>query len=216
MKKYFITGTDTDIGKTFVSCVLCKCIAQKGYKVGYYKPLQSGAYLENGILKAPDIEFIKKYISIPCGYSYLLEGEVSPYLAAKLAKKEININKIQNDIDNFCKNLDIAIIEGAGGLYCPAANNMTYADIIKQLNIPLIIVTTADLGRLNHVLMTVECARFKGIDIKGIIINKIQSKPSLSQKHFIEELKNFCDVNILCTIEDGFNLAKNCSLDINL
>ena len=214
MKKYFITGTDTDIGKTFVSLGLCKSLKEKNINVGYFKPLQSGAYLENDILKAPDIEELKKYISIPMGYSYLLKGEVSPYLASKLAKIKIDINKIKTDIEEFSKTQDITIIEGAGGLYCPCAENKTFADLIKELNIPVIIVTTPTLGRLNHILMTLECAKIKGIEIKGIIINKMPKKPNLSEKHFIEELKDFSKTDILSIISEnsGFEAFKNINL----
>ena len=200
MKKYFITGIDTDIGKTFVSLSLCKSLYKKGIKVGYFKPLQSGAYMESGILKAPDIEELKKYLNIPMSYSYLLKGEVSPYLSSKLSNIEIDTAKIKKDIDIFSASLDITIIEGAGGLYCPLAKNKTFADLIKELNIPAIIVATPNLGRLNHILMTIECAKLKGIDVKGIVINKIPDKPNESESHFLEELGDFCDVPVLATI----------------
>jgi dethiobiotin synthetase len=212
MKKIFITGVDTDIGKTFVSIGLCKNLFEKGCKVGYFKPLQSGAYLENGILKAPDIEELKKVVSIPNGYSYLLKGEVSPYLASKLSDVKINFEKIKKDIEDFSSSLDITVIEGAGGLYCPCCDNKTFADLIKELNIPVIIVSTPSLGRLNHILMTVECAKEKNIEIKGIIINKMPKTPNISEKHFIQELKDFCDIPILSIIPDD----KEAIFDINL
>ena len=101
MKKYLITGTDTDIGKTFVSLNLCKSLKKSGLNVGYFKPLQSGAYIKNNILMAPDIEEIKKQLLIPCGCSYLLKGEVSPYLASKLSNTDIDIEKIKNDIGSL-------------------------------------------------------------------------------------------------------------------
>ncbi len=216
MKKYFITGIDTDIGKTFVSLGICKSLQEKNINTGYFKPLQSGAYIENGVLKAPDIEELKKYIDIKTGYSYLLEGEVSPYLASKLSNININLEKIENDIENFSKSFDITIIEGAGGLYCPLAENKTFADLISKLNIPTIIVATPNLGRLNHILMTVECAKLKGIKIEGLIINKMPKNPSLSEKYFIEELKDFCDTKILGIIPDDKNSFKETFNNINL
>ncbi|MBR2068902.1 MAG: dethiobiotin synthase [Candidatus Gastranaerophilales bacterium] len=205
MKKYFITGIDTDIGKTFVSIGLCQSFKEKNINVGYFKPLQSGAYLENGILKAPDIEELKKYLSIPHGFSYLLKGEVSPYLASKINSIKIDTEKIKKDIEEFSSPLDVAIIEGAGGLYCPFCENKTFADFISEINIPAIIVATPDLGRLNHILMTLECAKFKKINVKGLIINKMPKNPTVSEKYFLEELKDFTDAEILCTI------PKNCT-----
>ena len=207
MEKYFITGIDTDIGKTFVSVSLCNCLKEKNINVGYFKPLQSGAYNENSTLKAPDIEELKKYLSIPAGYSYLLKGEVSPYLSSKLNNINIDIEKIKNDINDFSKKLDVTIIEGAGGLYCPMAKNKTFADLIQELNIPTIIVATPNLGRLNHILMTVECAKLKGIKIKGIIINKMPNNPNESERHFIEELNDFCDIEILSIIKENSKIS---------
>ncbi len=212
MKKYFITGIDTDIGKTFISLKICKNLKKKNINTGYFKPLQSGAYEKDGILKAPDVEEIKKQLSIPAEYSYLLKGEVSPYLASKINNIEINIEKIKKDIDNFSKNIDTIIIEGAGGLYCPMSDNKTFADLIKYLDVPSIIVATPKLGRLNHILMTLECAKLKGIEIKGIIINKMPNNPNLSEKHFIEELKDFTNVPILAVVSDD----KDAEIEINL
>ena len=94
----FITGTDTDIGKTFVSIGFCLALENKGLKVGYFKPFQSGA--KNGI--APDIEELKKYSnSIETKYSYLFEGDVSPHLASILGNIKIDINKVKNDLIEY-------------------------------------------------------------------------------------------------------------------
>ena len=196
-KSIFITGTDTDIGKTFVSVGLCLALENKGLKVGYFKPFQSGA--KNGV--APDVEELKKYSnSINTLYSYLFEGEVSPYLASKLNNVRVDIEKVKQDLANFKKENDFVVIEGAGGLYCPSYSDKLFADVISELNQEIIIVTTPNLGRINHTLMTIECAKQKGIKIKGLIINAMPKEKTLSQANFIEELKTFCDVEILSVI----------------
>ncbi len=195
-KSIFITGVDTDIGKTFVSAGLCLALKNKALKVGYFKPFQSGAIEKNGVLIAPDVEQLKKY-NIKTLYSYLFKGDVSPHLASVLDDIKVDINKIKADLENFKKENDFTIIEGAGGLYCPAYKGKTFADIIAYLNQEIIIVTTSDLGRINHTLMTIECAKQKGIKIKGLIINKMPKNKTLSQENFIKELKMFCDVEIL-------------------
>jgi len=216
MKKIFITGVDTDIGKTYVSIGLA--ISQsKIQKTGYFKPFQSGAYEEQGILKAPDIVELSKYSNVKSGYSYLLKGEVSPYLASKLSNTKIDINKVVNDINDFSSNLDLTIIEGAGGFYCPITDNILFADFIKKLNIETIIVTNPNLGRLNHTLMTLDCAKKYEINVKGLIINNVSNNPTLSEKYFIDELKAFSDVKILAQIpkmkefnhDNIFNIFKN-------
>ena len=208
MKKIFITGVDTDIGKTFVSLGLCLNLSNKKQKVGYFKPFQSGAYLSKGMKKAPDVETILKYCDIKSGYSYLLEGEVSPYLALKTSGLAADINKIKNDIDNFSKSLDTVIVEGAGGLYCPAMKDKLFSNIISELKIPAVIVTTPSLGRLNHTLMTLKCAKEAGIEVLGVIINKFPKNPTQSEINFIEELKDFSDVKILAKIPEVKELSK--------
>lgn len=205
-KSIFITGVDTDIGKTFVSVGLCLAFENAGLRVGYFKPFQSGAKNDT----APDIEEIKKYqSSIKTKYSYLLEGEVSPHLASILNDTNIDINKVKIDLENFKKENDFIVIEGAGGLYCPAVKGKLFADIIAELNQEIIIVTTPDLGRINHTLMTIDCAKQRGIKIKGLIINKMPKNPTLSQKNFVKELKMFTNIEILGIIPEMNNPSKN-------
>ena len=201
----FITGCDTDIGKTFVSIGLCLALENKGLKVGYFKPFQSGV-VDN---VAPDIEELRKYSnSIKTCYSYLLEGEVSPHLSSILNNIEVDIEKVKNDLEEFKSCCDFVVIEGAGGLYCPAVKGKLFADIIKDLNQEIIIVTTPDLGRINHTLMTIDCAKQKGIKIKGIVINSMPQKQTLSQENFIKELKMFTDIKILGVIPKIKNPTK--------
>ena len=215
MKNIFITGVDTDIGKTFVSIGICLLKESENKKVGYFKPFQSGAYEKEGKLIAPDPYELKKYSSIPSKYSYLFKGEVSPHLASILDNVEVDMNKVKYDLENFSKDKkvkydlenfskdkDFVVIEGAGGLYCPAIKGKLFSDIIKELNLETIIVTTPHLGRLNHTLMTLECAKINNIKIKGIIINKIPENMTLSEKNFIKELKLFSDVEILGAIPE--------------
>ena len=202
----FITGIDTDIGKTFVSIALCNFFKKQGKKVGYYKPFQSGAYKENGISKAPDVVEIEKKLDIKTGFSYLLEGEVSPYLASKLANISIDIKKVKNDIDFFSSDLDITVIEGAGGLCCPIYEDILFCDFIKYLDIPTYIVTTPKLGRLNHTIMTLKVAKEKGIDVKGLILNNIPFNCSTSEKYFIEELSAFYNIQIVSKIQINANI----------
>ncbi len=202
--EYFITGIDTDIGKTFVTKGLAFECYKQGKKAGVFKPLQSGAIkTANGNL-APDLEAVKalsKEINTKC--SYLLEGEVSPALAARLSGIKIDINKIKADFTEFSKENDITLVEGAGGILAPATDNMLCADLIKELNIPIIIVTVPFLGRLNHTLLTVHYAKTNNISIKGIIINKLPEKSTdLATQNFIKELEMYTDVPILGTIKD--------------
>ena len=208
-KSFFITGTDTNIGKTFVSIGLCLAQKSKGLNVGYFKPFQSGAYEKDDILFAPDIEELKKYsIDIKTKYSYLFEGEVSPHLASILNNIETDLSKVKSDFEEFSKQHELVISEGAGGILCPTVKNTLLADIIAELNQEIIIVTTPDLGRINHTLMTIECAQNRNLKIKGIIINKMPKIKTTSQENFIQELKMFSDIEILGIIPELVNPTK--------
>lgn len=204
----FITGIDTNIGKTFVSSGLCVALKNKGLKVAYFKPFQSGAILKDNVLIAPDVEQLKKY-NIKTHYSYLFKGEVSPHLASVLDDIEVDINKVKKDLEQLKKENDFVVIEGAGGFYCPAIKGKLFCDIIKELNQEIIIVLTPDLGRINHTLMTIDCAKRMGVKIKGLIVNKMPENKTLSQENFIKELKMFSDVEILKVIPKIDNESEN-------
>lgn len=202
--EYFITGIDTDIGKTFITKGLALALEKREKKVGVFKPLQSSAIeTEKGLL-APDLEAIKELsntINTKC--SYIFKGNVSPALAARLAGISIDIEKIKSDFTSFKKENDITLVEGAGGLLAPSTDTMLCADLIKELNIPIIIITVPFLGRLNHTLLTIHYAKTNNIQIKGIIVNKIPTKTDdLATKNFIDELKRYTDVEIIGTIKE--------------
>ena len=210
MTSFFITGTDTDIGKTFITGALALTFEAMGYKTGVYKPLQSGAIESSTGLLAPDLENVKKLSSnIQTKYSYLLKGEVSPALAAKLAKIKISIEKIKNDYAEFKKNLDIILVEGAGGLCAPATNNILMGDLIKEFNIPAILVTGAYLGSINHTLLSLKYMESEKIFTKGIIINNYPSQSEdIAIQNIPNELKEFTNTKILTIIEKQTNIKK--------
>ena len=208
--EYFITGIDTDIGKTFVTKGLALSSEFQGLKTGVFKPLQSGAIITPNGKFAPDLEAVKKYsqtINTKC--SYLLEGEVSPALAARMAGVRIDIEKIKSDFNEFLGENDISFVEGAGGILAPATDDMLCADLIKELNIPIIIVTVPFLGRLNHTLLTVHYAKTNNIPIKGIIVNKIPYNTNdAASNNFVSELTMYTDVPILGKINEIKDASK--------
>lgn len=220
--EYFITGIDTDIGKTFVTKGLALAQEAKGLVTGVFKPLQSGAIKTKSGNIAPDLEAVKTYsqtINTKC--SYLLEGEVSPALAARMAGIKIDIEKIKSDFNEFSAKNDMTFVEGAGGILAPATDEMLCADLIKALDIPIIIVTVPFLGRLNHTLLTIHYAKTNNINIKGIIVNKVPSDTNNdATNHFIEELKMYMDIPILGIIQDTNKNGKEDLIelfkDINL
>jgi dethiobiotin synthetase len=158
----FVTGTGTDIGKTYVSAILVKRLRDEGVDVAYYKPVMSGG--------TGDCDYIREVTGAPVYNSYSFDPAVSPHLAARRAGEEILKEKIAQDFE--CIKEDYVVVEGAGGIFTPLGENLTQPDIIKMLDLPLIIVADAGLGTINATVLTVEYARAHDIEIKGIILNR--------------------------------------------
>jgi len=172
----FITGTDTDVGKTIVTAGLAAVMQGLGYSVGVYKPVQSGALTINNKLIAPDLRFVKHIDSnILTKSTYKLRQPLSPALAATLDNVRINKSFFVRDYTAFKKYCDIVLVEGAGGLLVPVYENFLIRDLVKTLNLPLLIVARPNRGTINHTLLTIEAAKTFGIDIIGVIISNYPS-----------------------------------------
>jgi len=207
----FITGTDTDAGKTVVTAGLAASLKSCGYCVGVFKPIQTGSYKVNNELVSPDLEFTKTIDSgILTHASYNFKEPVAPSLAADLEGVEINIDKIIEDYKILEKKCDFVIVEGAGGLLTPIKGRFLMRNLAIILDLPLLIVAKPDLGTINHTLLTIEAAKTKNIKILGIIISNypldtddiaIKNAPKLIEKISGEKI-----LGILPKIE---NLSKN-------
>ena len=159
-RTYFISGTDTNVGKTIVSAVLATKL-----EAYYFKPIQCGLNKMN--LK--DSEVVKSLSNKAkiLNELYFLKKPLSPFVAAKQEKKKIDVNKILQ----FVKNLKTKklVIEGAGGLNVPINSNYLMSDLCQKLNTPLILVSRTKLGTINHTLMSLEVIKKKKIKLLGII-----------------------------------------------
>lgn len=179
MKGYFVTATGTDVGKTFVTALLVKKWRDSGIDAGYYKAALSGAELRDGKWIAGDADYVKRVANLPDTQeelvSYVYKEAVSPHLAARKEGNPVELSKVQKDFDAATKRHDFIFAEGSGGIICPIRfddKKLFLADIMKELNLPLLIVTTAALGSINACVLTVEYARTRGLDVKGIIVNR--------------------------------------------
>jgi len=174
----FITGTDTDVGKTFVSALMVKKLLEYGVNAGYYKAALSGAEYKNGDLTAGDAEYVKQTAGLTCEansmVSYIYEPAVSPHLAAQLENRPIEIEKLVSDFCTMKKRFDFITVEGSGGIVCPLRmddETIMLTDVIRAFNLDVVIVSTSGLGAINRAVLTVEYARSHSINVKGIIMN---------------------------------------------
>jgi len=212
-KSLFITGTDTDVGKSVMTLALALALEKAGYRVGVFKPLQSGAYVEKGKLTAPDLALMQNFSkTILCGCSYLLQGECSPALAMKLAGTAFFMEKIRKDFAELQKKCDVVLVEGAGGLLCPVHfdERLTMADIIKALEIPCVIVARSRLGTVNHCLMTDSIAKKYGLQVKGLLLNRFpETTDDIAVQHVCEEISAYTQTPLFCLPELKELTAEN-------
>jgi len=208
---FFITGTDTEVGKTVVCAILGLSFKQRGMNVGYFKPVQSGA--KN--LLPPDAIFLKKMLDLKedpkklC--AYIFEPATSPHLAAKLANIEIDPIYIKEQFERFKNQYEILLVEGAGGIFVPLKRDFFIKDLIKMLDLPLIIVSRPFLGTLNHTFLTIECAKKAGIKVLGVIVNKVPFKKDKIIEDNIETIK--WKANVLAVIPE-IDLKKEVLLEV--
>lgn len=182
IRGFFITGTDTDAGKTYIAAKLVESFSAN-QKVTYMKPVQTGCFSdENGELIAPDFQYVLSCKAVMTGklnqhIPYRFEPACSPHLAAKLEKKEISFEHIANCLHQISFNNILTIVEGAGGVLAPLSETSFMIDLILHLQLPVILVSSAHLGTLNHTFLTLKTLRHAGAQIAGIVFNNCRNVP---------------------------------------
>lgn len=196
----FITATGTDVGKTYVSGLIVKSLRKNGINCGYYKPALSGDVYPNDceyVLKTAGLEIdANNYVS------YKFKPALSPHLASEIENNPIKLEKILKDFERIKKEFDYLVVEGAGGIVCPFAQNLLLPDVIKTLGLDIIIVALASLGTINSTVLTVEYAKNHGINIKGIILNNYDETDimQVDNKKMVEKLTG---IKVLATVKTG-------------
>ncbi len=217
-KGIFITATGTDVGKTFISALIVKKIRQAGINCGYYKPVLSGAEIINGNLVPGDCAHVVKTAKLdgkPEDYaSYIFKTAVSPHLAAQIEGISISKDKIKKDFENKKQNFEYLVVEGAGGIICPfnlKEDKMILPDIIKMLNLDVIVVASAELGSINSAVLTTEYLKQKGIKTQGIILNHYKEN-DLMQKDNKFQIENLTGIKVIADVKDN---EKDLNIDCN-
>lgn len=178
-KSLFITATGTDMGKTFVTALIVKKLREAGYNAGYYKAVLSGAQETRQGLLPGDADYVNRVAGIgertENMVSYVYKNAVSPHLAARLEGNPAELSKISADYAYISSQYEYVTVEGSGGIVCPIrydhSQHIFLTDIIKILNLGVVIVADAGLGTINAVVLTAEYLKQKSIPIKGIILN---------------------------------------------
>jgi dethiobiotin synthetase len=198
MKGFFVTGTDTDVGKTIISSGLAAVLKEKKVDVGVFKPLLSGITRED---PASDTSLLKQLSQTSLSYEEITPFEfkepLAPYVAGKLEGKIIGIEEVLSHWEKIREKHEFFIVEGAGGISVPLGEGFLVSDLIKALQLPIVIVARPNLGTFNHVFLTVQYAKSMGLSIAGIVINGINDSPDLAEKTNPELIEQFCRVPVL-------------------
>jgi len=174
--KIFIAGTDTDVGKTFVTAGLTSLLLKEGLHVGVIKWAGTG-----GVNLGPDMKYIMQKagsaclapgsrLSMACPYSFSFPA--SPHLSAALEGKTIDPSYILNETERLEAHCDIVLIEGVGGLMVPLTKKLLLVDLVRDCGCPVVLVARSGLGTINHTLLSVEVIRQRGIALYGIVFNR--------------------------------------------
>jgi len=200
--RYFVTGTNTDIGKTFVTAGLANLSVSLGRTTAVMKPIQTGTDDYDSDLSVirgmvPGIEQYDKELLSPYEFSMA----ASPHLAAKMVGATIDPGKLLGAYDKINEmDPNTILVEGAGGIYVPVYDDYTMLDLMKELALPVILVGTVELGAINHALLSIEALRSAGLKIAGIVLNKVPLNPSAIELDNIETIKTLGKVSLLGAI----------------
>ena len=186
MHSFFITGTDTNIGKTAITCsLIAKCI-EEGFRAGGMKPVAAGCHIENGYMISDDVKKIIEVSNVDLNIKeinpYSFELPIAPHISFK--SNEIDIHLIKKYLRSFENKMDYLFIEGVGGYAVPLTKTFTTADLVENLDIPVILVVGMKLGCINHALLTVESILNKKQKLCGWVANRIDGDMQAYEENF--------------------------------
>jgi dethiobiotin synthetase len=179
IRGYFITGTDTGVGKTRVAEGLLAAFAQRGLKTVGMKPVASGAAMTAEGLRNEDALALQTAASLSRPYEwvnpYVFAPAIAPHLAAAAAGVEIQLAVIEAAFRKLCEDADMAVVEGVGGWQVPLSITAALPDLARRLDLPVVLVVGLRLGCLNHALLTARAIRADGLKLAGWIANAVDS-----------------------------------------
>ncbi|HNE15532.1 MAG TPA: dethiobiotin synthase [Rhodocyclaceae bacterium] len=177
MSAYFITGTDTEIGKTFSTCALLHAARAQGLRALGMKPVAAGAEWVNGEFLNEDAARLRAAGSFDPGLAllnpYCLASPIAPHIAAREEGVRIEPARIRTAFDTLRAQADLLLVEGVGGFRVPLGDDYDSADLARDLGLPVILVVGLRLGCINHALLSAEAIAARGLTFAGWIANRV-------------------------------------------
>lgn len=202
MSVIFISGIDTDIGKTYATGMIAKALMQQGVNVITQKLVQTGVAInpDSGVIAiADDIIVHRQLMNLPlqpcdlnfttCPYRY--EKPASPHLSAALANETLNPEIITKSTQQLQQSYDVVLLEGAGGLLVPITEQLLTLDYIAAQGYPIVLVTSGRLGSINHTLLSLEAIKFRGLEVHSVIYNHIHDNAAQTDAEIANSTMDF-------------------------
>lgn len=201
----FITGTDTEVGKTLVAGAIADWFRRHNHRVAVCKPIATGCAHRREGLVSEDAEFLAHHADAKFPLNTICPQRfaepLAPAVAAERAKQPIEWNAIDSAIQSMSGQSDTLIVEGIGGVMVPIARKITVLDMIAWLGIPTVIVGRASLGTINHTLLTLQALRAAKIPIAGVVINRYPPEtPGAAEETNPRAIEKWGNVPILCMV----------------
>lgn len=173
----FVTGTDTNIGKTRIAALILRAVRGQGLRVGAYKPVCSGASTDAaGRLVWDDVEQLRTALGSDCSDDAIspqrFQAPLAAPLAARAEGRSVDANLLVSGLESWYGQADLLVVEGAGGLLAPVTETTDVADLAQSIGYPLVVVARCGLGTINHTLLTVEAARRRRLVVAGVVLNQ--------------------------------------------
>lgn len=201
-KGFFITGTDTEVGKTIIAGAIIKIINFLGLKACGMKPVESGCGREGEVLIPYDGMFLKQFAHVDSPINLItpccLESPLAPLIASEIDRTGINIVEIKKAFNKLSRQCDALVVEGIGGLLVPLKNDYFVIELAKEFGLPLIVVARPGLGTINHIMLTVNYALKEGLEVAGVVMNYSQPpENTLAEETNPKLLSQICQVPII-------------------
>ena len=209
-KGLFITGTGTDIGKTFVTGLILKKLHENGCDCAYYKAAVSGnetgtdgRLIPGDPLTVKTVSGITQPLEEMCPYVY--KNAYSPHLAARIEGEQVDMERVMEGFRNVCGKHELVTVEGSGGIVCPIrwdSRHILLEDIVKAMGIPCLIIADAGLGTINSTVLTFEYLKRRDIAVSGIILNHFR-KGDIMHEDNLAMCREITGTDVIACVSDG-------------
>ena len=219
---YFITGTDTEIGKTFITSALLRAFAQQGWSTLGMKPIASGAEEIDGVLHNEDVDSLVAASSVKAPQEivvpYLMRTPAAPHIVAAMENVKMDVQQIASCYQQAQQLADVVLVEGVGGFCVPLDDETSTVDLAQRLALPVILVVGMRLGCINHALLTAQAINASGLRLAGWVANTVDTDMKFFEEN-VQTLKQRLDAPCLAVMPRlAINEIEQASqyLDLNL